>query len=45
MNDKFVIIMGDQSPTLPRGRIMFALDATASREPTWTIARDLQARP
>jgi hypothetical protein len=23
---------------------MFALDATASREPTWAIARDLQAR-
>ena len=33
-----------QSPTLPRGRLMFALDATASREPTWAIARDLQAK-
>ena len=39
-----VIIMGGQSPALPRGRLMFALDATASREPTWAIARDLQAR-
>jgi len=44
MNDKSVIIMGGQSPTLPRGRMMFALDATASREPTWAIARDLQAK-
>jgi len=28
----------------PRGRLMFALDATASRAPTWEIARDLQGR-
>jgi hypothetical protein len=34
----------DRSPALPRGRLMFALDATASRAPTWAIARDLQAR-
>jgi hypothetical protein len=34
----------DQSPALPRGRLMFALDATASRAPTWAIARDLQAK-
>jgi hypothetical protein len=34
----------DQTPTLPRGRLMFALDATASRALTWAIARDLQAR-
>ena len=32
------------SPALPRGRLMFALDATASRAPTWAIARDLQAK-
>jgi len=44
MNDKSVIIMGGQSPALPRGRLMFALDATASREPTWAIARDLQTK-
>ena len=44
MNDKSVIIMGGQSPALPRGRLIFALDATASREPTWAIARDLQAK-
>jgi hypothetical protein len=25
-----------------RGRLIFALDATASRGPTWTMARDLQ---
>jgi hypothetical protein len=34
----------NQSPSLPRGRLMFALDATASRAPTWAIARDLQAK-
>jgi hypothetical protein len=34
----------DQGLALPRGRLMFALDATASRAPTWTIARDLQAK-
>jgi hypothetical protein len=32
-----------QRPALRRGRLMFALDATASRAPTWAIARDLQA--
>jgi hypothetical protein len=32
------------SPALPRGRLIFGLDATASREPTWAIARDLQAQ-
>jgi hypothetical protein len=45
MNDKSVIIMGgEKNPALPRGRLMFALDATASRAPTWAIARDLQAK-
>ena len=34
----------DQSPARTRGRLMFALDATASRAPTWAIARDLQAK-
>jgi hypothetical protein len=34
----------DQTPALPRGRLMFALDATASRTSTWAMARDLQAR-
>jgi hypothetical protein len=29
---------------LLRGRLMFALDATGSRAPTWAIARDLQAK-
>ena len=33
-----------RSPALPRGRLMFALDATASRAPTWAIARELQSR-
>jgi hypothetical protein len=29
---------------LPRGRLIFAVDATASREQTWAIARDLQSK-
>jgi hypothetical protein len=32
------------APALPRGRLIFAIDATASREPTWAIACDLQAK-
>ena len=44
MNDKSVIIMGGQSPALRLGCLMFALDATASRAPTWAIARDLQTK-
>jgi hypothetical protein len=32
------------SPALPRGRVIFAVDATGSRAATWTIARDLQAQ-
>jgi hypothetical protein len=44
MNDKSVTIMGGQSLALSRARLMFALDATASREPTWVIARDLQTK-
>src|SRR3974390_1667049 len=45
--DNSVTSLADQSeqrPALPRGRLMFALDATASRAPTWAIARDLQAK-
>jgi hypothetical protein len=37
-------IDSNQRPALPRGRLMFALDATASRAPTWAVARDLQAK-
>ncbi len=33
-----------QRPALPRGRLMFGLDATRSRAATWAIARDLQAK-
>lgn len=39
-----VIQMPNKSPALPRGRLIFALDATASRGPTWDLARDLQAK-
>jgi GTP cyclohydrolase II len=39
-----VIHMPNHNPALTRGRLIFALDATASREPTWGVARDLQAK-
>jgi len=32
------------SPALPRGRLVFSIDATASRQRAWHIARDLQAK-
>src|SRR6202043_2342185 len=43
MTDKSVIHMHDRdrSPALPRGRLVFVVDATASREPTWAIAKEL----
>ncbi len=44
MSTTSVIHMPNKSPALPRGRLIFALDATASREPTWGIARELQAK-
>jgi hypothetical protein len=45
MNDQSVIIPGsNRSPALPRGRLLFGLDATASRSATWAIARDLQGK-
>jgi hypothetical protein len=46
MTDKSVIHMHDRdrSPALPRGRLVFVVDATASREPTWAIAKELQAK-
>jgi hypothetical protein len=40
-----VIAMGSGATPAPRrGRLIFALDATASRQPTWDLARDLQAK-
>ncbi len=44
MSDNSVIILGAKPPALARGRLVFALDATASRVPTWAIARDIQAK-
>jgi hypothetical protein len=44
MSNTPVIHVSNQSPALPRGRLIFALDATASRQPTWDLARDLQAK-
>ena len=32
-----------RAPALPRGRLAFGLDATASREATWALARERQA--
>jgi hypothetical protein len=40
-----VIVMGSgAAPATRRGRLIFALDATASRRATWDLARDLQAK-
>jgi hypothetical protein len=39
MTDNSVICMGGQRVALRRGRLIFALDATASREPTWAITK------
>jgi hypothetical protein len=36
------VIHMPQDLALPRGRLMFAIDATASREATWALARQLQ---
>jgi hypothetical protein len=36
------VIHMPQDLALPRGRLMFAVDATASREATWALARQLQ---
>jgi hypothetical protein len=44
MSDAVIHMTSGGSPALPRGKLIFAVDATASREGTWTIARDLQAR-
>src|SRR6478672_8843861 len=44
MNAKPPSRVSDQNPALPRGRLLFAADATASRAPTWAIARELQAK-
>ena len=39
-----VILVGAAgAPMKPRGRLIFALDATASREPGWDVAVKLQA--
>jgi hypothetical protein len=39
-----VLRMPGGSPTLPRDRLIFSVDATQSREHAWHIARDLQAK-
>jgi hypothetical protein len=42
--DKPLDATGSKPLVRPKGRLIFALDATASRQPTWAIARELQAR-
>jgi hypothetical protein len=42
--NKSMLHMPSGNPALPRGRLIFAVDATASREHAWNIARDLQAQ-
>ena len=41
--DKSVLHMPSGNPALPCARVIYAIDATASREHAWSIARDLQA--
>ena len=43
MNNTVIHMSSGGSPALPRGRLIFVLDATASRRATWELARDLQA--
>jgi hypothetical protein len=44
MNSTVIQMPSGGSPALPRGRLIFACDATQSREAAWTVARDLQAQ-
>ena len=44
MDNNPMIRTRDQKVALRRGRIILALDITASRESTWEIARELQAK-
>jgi hypothetical protein len=43
MSDVIVAGNAGATPAIPRGRLIFALDATASREPTWNAAVEVQA--
>jgi hypothetical protein len=38
-----VVLAGDQTPAIPRRLLIFAIDATASRQDTWARACQLQA--
>jgi hypothetical protein len=40
--DAFLADLKQRSGSSPRGRLIFGLDATASRQPTWDIACELQ---
>jgi hypothetical protein len=42
--DKFIAAANRPAPAAGRGRLIFALDATMSRQPTWDLAQGVQAR-
>jgi hypothetical protein len=44
MNNTVIHMPSGGRPALRRGKLIFGVDATASREGTWNIARDLQAQ-
>jgi hypothetical protein len=41
--DRFLAEVAESAPAAARGRLIFALDATMSRQPTWDLACNLQA--
>src|SRR6516165_1006264 len=43
VNNTVIHMPSGNSPALPRARLIFACDATQSREATWQIARRVQA--
>jgi hypothetical protein len=44
MSNSVIHMSSDGSPALPPGRLVFGIDATASREHAWSIARNLQSK-
>jgi hypothetical protein len=42
--DQFIAAAKRPAPAAGRGRLIFALDATMSRQPTWDLAQGLQSR-
>jgi hypothetical protein len=44
MTDAVIHMPSGGAPALPRGKLIFGVNATMSRERTWIVARDLQAQ-